>query len=983
MLVLCLLVSQADAQLPFFKKKPPPEPEGPTIITVRKPGYESDVSVAADCIYAHEVFLRGNDLKKTQRSVIDYENKRLENCLRATADEYSDPAAFREDARQRALARFPPPPPPPVAADAPVDTVQAVPPTPPAADDSKSAPRTLPAAPAPPAPKPRATPTPVAQQRESPRVQQPSTDPFVLRTRQGPDYDLPESGPIVAAIKGKDALDTAARRVAAAEIFFRLPEFLTGTTGSDAMPPKLAKRHKEYLDVVLAERRAIEGSFAPCTGDDCPRRRYFNATWGYEFDEAFLAEVLATVRPDIRSAYMAYKAKISNPQPAEESSSAASSPSAISGWLDTAWTVLKWGLGIFGVVGFLALIGRGRGEPGPPPLTNNFGSASFAKPAKDIPRAAFRKGVFLGKASIQGIDFPPSAPFAPVFTTQERHTLIVAPTRSGKGTSVIIPTLLRYGGSMLTIDPKGENAAITARARQVLGQTIHIVNPWRQLAKQFVDLGFPNAATYNPLDVLERDDPNAVAIAQSLAETISPTTDASKSFWSGNAANLLAAVFLWLAEQPGETKTLARARHIVSLSRKEFTEKHLTGMMASQAFDHAIAEMVRPLYDLADDTYSGIVSTVSEATKFLSDPQVKESTSSSSFSMTDLLEGNTTVYLVIPPDRMHTHRTWLRLVLTAALQSFKRHRLRFSGGRCMFLIDEFAALGRIDDIPREIATISGYGLDMTLAVQGLDQLKANYGEAEAATILNNCAWKWFCNIGDKETAKYLSESLGKKTIQVKSKGHTTGQTSNRGGGGSSSGESTTWSETSRDLLTPDEILTLGRNFAIAFQPKGKPLFLRTVDYWNLQTYFAHQKDKHPGLWWVPPLNYDPNPYPPGQEEEPDDDERRQQEKARQEKARQEKAKQDQSKHQSRGGEQKSQSGGGGHSGNQGGSSGRSRNGRMTPEEARAVLEVGPNATPTEIRTAYKRLMAKVHPDKGGSNYLAKMLNEARSVLLGE
>lgn len=922
--------------------------------------YESDVQAAANCIYRYEMFLRERDLKKTLKSTARDYKLDHDECVGILAAAYGDPKAFNADARQRADARLPPLPPatPPAQTSRRVDTEPRAP---------------TPQQPV--APKPR----------ESPRVQQPSTDSFVLRNRRGPDYDLPEPGPIISAIKGSNALDTAARKVAAAEILFRLPEFLAHTTGSDAMPPKLAQRHQEYLKVVLAERKAVENSFARCTGDDCPQRRYFDATWAYAYDPVFLGEVLATVRPDIRSAYMAYRAPTANaPQPGEADDDDTPSGAAASRWQDTAGTIIKWALGILGVVGFLALIGRGRGEPGPPPLTTNYGSARFADPATKLRRAtAFRKGVFLGKGAIPRSGPNPSAPFAPVYTTEERHTLIVAPTRTGKGTRVIIPTLLRYGGSILTIDPKGENAAITARARQALGQTIHIVNPWRQLAKQFVDLGFPTAATFNPLDVLDRDDPNAVAVAQSLAETISPTLDASKAFWSGNAANLLAAVFLWLADQPGETKSLARARHVVSLSRRDFTEQYLTKMMASTAHDNAIAEMVRPLYDMAEDTYSGIISTVSEATKFLSDPQVKESTSTSSFAMQDLLAGKTTVYLVIPPERMHTHRTWLRLVLTSALQCFKRERDNRPAGRCMFLIDEFAALGRIDDIPREIATISGYGLDMTLAVQGLDQLRANYGQAEAATILNNCAWKWFSNISDLDTAKYISESLGKETITIKTKGRTTGQRDDPRGGGASSGESTTWSETGRDLLTPDEILNLGPNAAIAFQPKGNPIFLTPIDYWNLQTFFPYLKDKHPGLYWVPPLNYDPNPYPPGQKDEPDEDEQREQERAKQEKAKQEKAKQDQSKRQSGGGEQKRQSGGGEQSRDQGSSSGQSRSKRMTPEEARAVLEVGDNATPTEIRTAYKRLMGKVHPDKGGSNYLAKILNEARSILLGE
>ena len=119
-----------------------------------------------------------------------------------------------------------------------------------------------------------------------------------------------------------------------------------------------------------------------------------------------------------------------------------------------------------------------------------------------------------------------------------------------------------------------------------------------------------------------RTDPNAVAIAQSLAAAISPTSaNAKDRFWQGNAANVLTAVFLWLADHAEERKTLARAREIVSLSRKDFTEKYLIPMAASEGFSGAIRELAAPFIDLAPETYSGVMANLSESTKFLSDPR--------------------------------------------------------------------------------------------------------------------------------------------------------------------------------------------------------------------------------------------------------------------------------------------------------------------------------------------------------------------------
>ena len=500
-------------------------------------------------------------------------------------------------------------------------------------------------------------------------------------------------------------------------------------------------------------------------------------------------------------------------------------------------------------------------EPKKKPASDVYGTAHYAPLQVDIlDQACLAQGLFLGKSSQPGQERAAlDAPGAPVCVAPEHHTLIVARTRTGKGTRVIVPTLLRYSGAALVIDPKGENAAVTAAARQArLGQTIHILNPWNELGDTFAARGFARA-TYNPLDILDRDDPNVVAVAQALASAICPTPhDGKDRFWYGSAANILTAVFLWLTDQVGkgekESKTLARAREIISLSRREFTEKYLTKMAVSEAFSFAIREMTAPLIDLADETYSGVMANLSEASRFLSDPQIKAATATSSFTMEDLVAGKTTVYVVIPPDRIDTQKTWLRLVISAATHSVKRPKtVRRSGRRCLFLIDEFPALGRVEDLPRDIATISGFGVDFALIVQGLDQLKDHYGEARG-TILGNCAYKWFCNISDLDSANYLSESLGKRTVE------TTGRSDSFTPGSTEKGSSITHSETGRSLLNPDEIINLGKDVAIVIQPNGHPHYLKPVDYWRLGEAFGSLRNTHPSLYWEPPLEYDDNPY---------------------------------------------------------------------------------------------------------------------------
>jgi type IV secretory pathway TraG/TraD family ATPase VirD4 len=570
-----------------------------------------------------------------------------------------------------------------------------------------------------------------------------------------------------------------------------------------------------------------------------------------------------------------------------------------------------------------------------PPLSDNYGTASYADVRTQMPHFIYAvQGVFFGKSSAPELDQIPLAEQrgAPVLSTPEHHTLIVARTRTGKGTRVIVPTLLRYAGSAIVIDPKGENAAITARVRfGMLNKEVHVINPWGELATAFKARGLP-PATFNPLDVLNRNDPNAVAVAQSLAGAMCPSSPGDKDrYWQGSAANVLTAVLLWITDQPGEQKTLARAREIVSLSRKDFTDRFLVPMAASSAFGGAIREMVSPYLDLAQETYSGIMANLSENTKFLSDPQVKAATATSSFDMADLIRDPVTVYLVIPPDRIDTQRTWLRLMTTAAMHTFKRYPLEGRPPhRCMILMDEFPALGRIEDMPRDIATMSGYGIDFTLIVQGIDQLKDHYGAA-AGTILSNCAYKWFCNVSDLESAKYLSDTLGKATVRTVGKG----ESQNEGPGGAGKGESVNYGETGRPLLMPDEVLSLGREVAIVLNPEGRPHYLRPVDYWLIPDAFASLAATYRKLYWQPPLAWDENPYFAQKGEG--------------------------------GGEQKRAA---------------PPSGKMSREEALAILGLAEGATAADIRSAWKRLMQKVHPDVGGSNRLAQILSEAKDVLAG-
>jgi len=280
-------------------------------------------------------------------------------------------------------------------------------------------------------------------------------------------------------------------------------------------------------------------------------------------------------------------------------------------------------------------------------------------------------------------------------------------------------------------------------------------------------------------------------------------------------------------------------------------------MAGCSAFSGAIRDNASPFIDLADDTYSGLIANLGTFTEFVSDPQVQAATASSSFSMNDLtgagMDRPTTVYFVTADTA--EAQTWLRLMIWAATYTFKR-KPKGARLRCTFLLDEFANLGYLREMPKDISLVAGSGIDYTLIVQGLDQLKDVYGDAKG-TLIGNCRYKWFCNVDDLDSAKYLSEYLGKYTVGTVTTGKSEGQPV--GPGRAHEGKSTNFGEMGKDLLSPDQILQLGRNAAILLETGTLPKYIRPVDYWDLPKAFARFKDSCPRLFWDPPLQWDPNP----------------------------------------------------------------------------------------------------------------------------
>lgn len=409
------------------------------------------------------------------------------------------------------------------------------------------------------------------------------------------------------------------------------------------------------------------------------------------------------------------------------------------------------------------------------------------------------------------------------------HLLTIAPTRSGKGVGCVLPNLLTYPGAVLVTDPKGENYAVTARARRALGQHVVAVDPFGMVG---------GLDAFNPLDAIDANGEDANDEARLLADMLvveEGRGGGDHTFWTEEARALLSGLILHVvASAPPELRTLSHVRELLTLPPEPF-QLVLSDMLESEAVGGLVSRAAARLLQKAERERSGVMSAAQSHTHFLDSPRMGRVLGRSSFRMADLRGGALSLYLVLPPERLDGYRRWLRLLIASALLELTR-RPGMTGGasagqpphRVLFMLDEFAHLGRMQPIERDVGLVAGYGVTFWLLLQDMAQLRATYGD-RWQTFVANCAVLQAFGTSDWETAEYLSKLTGEATIRVGSENVSTGVSRGRHAQ-RQHGNSNTTSERGRRLLTPDEVLRLPKDEQLVFVRGEHPVRARKLAY---------------------------------------------------------------------------------------------------------------------------------------------------------
>lgn len=370
-----------------------------------------------------------------------------------------------------------------------------------------------------------------------------------------------------------------------------------------------------------------------------------------------------------------------------------------------------------------------------------------------------------------------------------RHALICSNTRGGKGISSVVPNLITWPGSVVVIDPKGENAIVTARRRaggseyaDGLGQDVCILDPFNAVTTPWDDFKDLKHA-FNPLAEISAAREESVDLASRIADALI-ISESADPFFDDAAKGLLKTIILHVATSPDFTDaernliTVRRcimagdykARKLAELNtraKKPAPSSHAllaTAMMRNPAFGGVIADGGVRLRDLGESprTLTSVVQVAATNTDFIDSPGMKRVLASSSITLGDLKRNRMgmSLFITLPQRYMETHYRWLRMMTTLIIGEMEQVKTPpASGYPVMMMLDEFPALKRMRVIEHAAAQIAGFGVKLVFVVQTLAQLKDIYKD-NWETLLANAGIKLFYSNDDQFTRKYVSDLMG-------------------------------------------------------------------------------------------------------------------------------------------------------------------------------------------------------------------------------
>ncbi|MGE3142027.1 MAG: type IV secretory system conjugative DNA transfer family protein [Hyphomonadaceae bacterium] len=397
-------------------------------------------------------------------------------------------------------------------------------------------------------------------------------------------------------------------------------------------------------------------------------------------------------------------------------------------------------------------------------MSRTGGTRAKKKPAaKPAPAGALQGfdlllGWKAGEAARDPIGFStPRAPEAavgdetPILYGEDRHLVTIAPTGAGKGRGVIIPNLLRFEGSVIVIDPKGETWHTTSRRRREMGQEVRLLDPFGAISRRTDSL--------NPFDLFDRPGALLDADAEMLASLLAGDAGFHKEpFWDNWGRSLMSGVIAAVAETAS-----ASERHFGKVREILMSDDAVYNLAAlienHEQLNRLSKQNISSFLPITEQTRSGILSTAQSYLKVVNSDSALRSLSRSTIDLDAVRKGEPmTIYIVIPPDKLESHGALLRLWV-GALMLTVMGRKRRPKRSTLFLLDECAQLGEFGPLRQSMTLLRGYGLQVWPFFQDLSQLQRLYPN-DWRTIFNNAGVFQLFGVANHLMARESADLIG-------------------------------------------------------------------------------------------------------------------------------------------------------------------------------------------------------------------------------
>lgn len=415
------------------------------------------------------------------------------------------------------------------------------------------------------------------------------------------------------------------------------------------------------------------------------------------------------------------------------------------------------------------------------------------------------------------------------------HAIVTAPTRSGKGVGIVMPNCLNWRESLVVLDTKQESFDFTSGYRAKYGQECFLFNP---AARDY------RSHRWNPLGYISEDPNFRIDDIQKIAGFLFPDLDGQDPIWTSSGRSLMLGTVLYLLETPGKPVTLGEVLRTVTQQEEAgrfFARIIQERIDAGQPLSATCMSALNDFIGTSDNTRTSIRKTFSSRFELLYNPLVDAATSANDFDLRDLRKKRVSVYVGVTPDNLERMSPILNLFFQQLIDlntqelPLKNPALKH---KCLLLMDEFTAMGRIPALSKGVSYVAGYNLVLMPIIQGHSQLRDVYGDDAADTFAINLGLQIEYAPRDQNRAEAISKALGDQTWRVKTWGRTLGSKGNR---------SINQSDQRRPLMLPQEVKEIGMWKQFIFMENVRPILCTKIRFYAHKAFVDRLKEISPSL----------------------------------------------------------------------------------------------------------------------------------------